>query len=257
MAVTKFGHLRQTTPKDTMPGSHEKNESTCDCGRIVDKFIFNVMSNYTTKSCGDCGLIVKQWYQENQKELKKLKAPVKSGYILNGPILALARITKLHDPFLAVCPACKKEYRPILTDIKQGKSLTCMCISSRVSWPVIQIAEFIKSLGFDVEFEYKVENMDFDIFVKNSNTLIEYDGSRWHKTENKKAKDVSKCLKATNLGFYCIRIQEIEWKKNRDNVKGEITERLKNRLVLPTHSGVNAAGHEVATVSDNARSESC
>ena len=36
MAVTKFGRLRQTTPKDVMPGSNEIDNFTCDCGGNIN-----------------------------------------------------------------------------------------------------------------------------------------------------------------------------------------------------------------------------
>jgi hypothetical protein len=226
MTTAKFGHLRQTIPKDTMPGSGKIDNFTCDCGGSINTRVYRVLSG-GTKTCGHCDQIVKRWYYDNSVEIKKLKCPIESGRILSGPIKALEPVTKSHEPFLAVCPACKNEYNPRLNAIKQGKHLTCACVSSKISGPVIQIAEFIQSHGFIIKFEHKIEKMNFDIFVINKNLLVEYDGSRWHKTDKQKEKDFQKFLKAISLGFDCIRIQEVEWNaKNRDHTKKQLTNLL-------------------------------
>jgi very-short-patch-repair endonuclease len=225
MAGMEFGHLMQKIPKDTMPGSHKKDDFICDCGRTAHLEIQKVFVGHT-RSCGNCGLIVRQWYEKKKEEIKKLKVPTGPGFICDGPIFLLEQVNKIMDPVRTLCPACKKEYYPTLNKIKCGNSLTCGCTNHRISWPAVQIAEFIRSLGFKVEFEYEVKyktrKMTFDIFVVDKGLLIEYDGSRFHGKDKQIAIDCQKCLKATSIGFRCIRVKEVDWKENKDNVKNQI-----------------------------------
>jgi hypothetical protein len=224
MATTKFGRLRQTIPKDTTPGSRKKDDFTCDCGGSTNTQIKCVF-NGSVKSCGHCGLIVKQWYHDNETEIRKLKCPIEPGFILGGPIEALEVITKTHESFRAVCPACKNIYSTRLHDIKAGGHLTCACISNRISEPAIQVSKFIRSLGFETEFEYEVNKLAYDVYVKSKNDedkslLIEYDGSRFHNGSDVSVKrEARKEKNAIDLGYKFLRIKEADWKKNKDSVK--------------------------------------
>jgi very-short-patch-repair endonuclease len=226
IATTKFGHLKQTTPKETMPGSGKTDNFTCDCGKNINVPVFSVF-NGKISSCGSCSFKVKQWYQNNEMEIKKTKTPIEPGHFYGCPIVFLETMTNTGKSVLAICPACKNEYKPMWDNIRHGKSLTCGCCAHKISRPAIQIADFIQFLGFKTEFEhkirYKARKMSFDIFVHDKNLLIEYDGSRFHETEEKKAKDFQKCLNAISLGFDCLRIQEADWKKeNREKTKKQL-----------------------------------
>jgi hypothetical protein len=228
IAVTKFGHLRQTIPKDTMPGSARIDNFTCDCGGSRDLMIVSALSG-NSKTCGNCGLIVKQWYQENRMKLKELQCPIAPGCILNGPIEALETIEKMNRSFPAICPACKNKYKPTLNAIKQGRRLTCMCVSSKISSPAVQISEFVRSFGFETKFEYKVNKLAYDIFVQSKSLtdkslLIEYDGFRFHNGSSKSVlRDVMKEKNALDSGYKFLRIKELDWKKeNRDNMKKQL-----------------------------------
>jgi hypothetical protein len=240
MTIKKFGCLRQTVPKNTALGSHEKDNFICDCGGNINVVTKDVLCG-KTKTCGRCDLIVKQWYQQNQAELKKLKCPIKCGHILGGPIEAKEIIEKMIKPFKATCPACKKDYKPRLSAIKRGCSLTCGCISHRVSSPVVQIAEFIKLFGFETEFEYKIDGLFYDVFVKyknNEGLLIEYDGNHWHDGSEESVKMEAKKEKhAINSGYEFLRIKETDWKKaNMEKTKKQLMSLLnvdkhENRIV--------------------------
>jgi hypothetical protein len=226
MANSKFGHLKQTVPKNTMSGSAMKDNFTCDCGGSKDTIIHNVLRGRVT-TCGSCSLTVKLWYQKEQVEIKKLKCPVESGAILGGPIVALERIIKTHTPFMAVCPACKNKYHPCLNNIKQGKSLTCGCTLHKISGPAIEISEFIRSLGFEIEFEYKVNKLSYDIFVPSKNLLIEYDGSRFHTGSGKSLKmETKKEKNADSYNYKFLRVKEAKWKKSREETKNTIKSML-------------------------------
>jgi hypothetical protein len=214
-----------------MLGSNEKDEFTCDCGRIVNKIIRNVLNGHT-KSCGDCSSIVKQWYQDNQEEIKNLKCPIEPGFILSGPIEALELVTVSHKPFRAVCPACKKEYGPRLDAVKQGRRLVCTCTHGEISKQAIEISNFVRLLGphLEIKFEHKVNGLAYDILVTGQfkKLLIEYDGAHWHNNSEESLRmEARKEKNAIDSGHEFLRIKEVEWKKeNRDNMKRLLSDLL-------------------------------
>jgi hypothetical protein len=229
MAVRKFGHLTQKFPKDTLPGSGKMDEWTCDCGRTTFAVTHSVFSHKTT-TCGCCSLIIKQWYQNNKDEVRKAKTPIEPGYFPDCPIIFLDTITNTCKPVPALCPACKNEYYPRWSDIRHGRSLTCGCVSSRISRPAMEISDFIRSLGFETKFEYKVNGLAYDVLAvgPSKNLLIEYDGPRFHDgSEESLKREAKKEKNALDSGYEFLRIKEVEWKKNnRDDTKKRIAIQL-------------------------------
>jgi hypothetical protein len=216
IAIKKFGKLRIKVPQDILPGSERKIEWTCDCGKEKLIRIDCVLSG-NTKSCGQCSESVKDWYIQNREQIHVLKCPVDPKDFPLGGIIPLEIINRSHIPFKAICPACKSEYHPRLDGIKQGKSLTCGCSTYRISMPVIQITKYIRSLGFEVQNEFKVNKLAYDIFVPAKNLLIEFQGSKWHSFEKSKERDLKKKQNAIQMGYQFMEILEKNWnifKKN-------------------------------------------
>jgi hypothetical protein len=223
MAIRKFGRLRAKIPQDVTSGSKKKILWICDCGRKKLISIYSVISGYTI-SCGDCGGSVKNWYIQNREQIRSLKCPIDPKNFIPGGIIPLETIKNVSNPFKAICPACKKEYHPRFDGIRLGKSLTCGCASYRVSMPCLQIIEYIKSLGFKVISEHKVNNLYYDIFVPFKNSLIEFQGIRWHSMKGSKEKDLRKRCNATDAGYNFMEIHEMDWKNERDDVKKYINQ---------------------------------
>jgi hypothetical protein len=153
MAVRKFGRLMQKVPKATMPGSGKTDEWACDCGQTASIITHSVFSGYTV-SCGNCSFIVKQWYQNNKTKIKKVKTPVKPEHLYDCPIIFLDVIVNTNKPVPALCPACKNTCHPRWSGVRQGKSLTCGCVSSIISRQAMEISKFIKSLGSEFKTEF-------------------------------------------------------------------------------------------------------
>jgi hypothetical protein len=72
----KFGKLRVKIPKDILPGSHEKIELVCDCGRETNKQIYQVIHGYTT-SCGLCKEISSEEISKMKFGKLRIKTPQK------------------------------------------------------------------------------------------------------------------------------------------------------------------------------------
>jgi hypothetical protein len=97
-----------------------------------------------------------------------------------------------------------------------------------------QIAEFVKSIGFDVQQNVKIFDTDkreIDIFVPEKNFGIEYDGLYFHGSDRKlssaeKKIHQKKVIDAEKTGNLVIRITEEEWKESPELVKSIIRSKL-------------------------------
>jgi hypothetical protein len=221
ITTKKFGKLRIKTPQDILPGSHEKIFWICDCGQEKIIGIKYVLSG-NTSSCGQCGESIKNWYIQNREQIRSFKCPVDPKDFIPGGITSLETIQNTRNPFKAICPACKNIYYPCLFNIKRGISLTCGCSTYRISMPVIQISEYIKSLGFEIQNEFKVNKLAYDIFVPQKNLLIEFQGSKWHSMKGARERDIKKHQNALNNGYQFMEILENDWKTKRDEIENNI-----------------------------------
>jgi len=221
IASRKFGKLRIKIPQNITIGSNKKIWWICDCGQEKFVQINCVISGHTT-SCGNCGELVKDWYIRNREQIRSLKCPIDPKNFIPGGMIPLETIKNVSNPFKAICLACKGIYYPRLFNIKRGISLTCGCCEFRISMPVIQINEYIRSLGFEIQNEYKVNKLAYDIFVPSKNLLIEFQGSKWHSMRGMKERDIRKKQNAIQNGYKFIEILEYDWKTKRDEIKNKL-----------------------------------
>lgn len=109
------------------------------------------------------------------------------------------------------------------------------CSMSQTSRGELEVAEFVKSLGFELEtgrlaywdFEGKKKWLEMDVKVKDMPFAIEYDGLYWH-GEQVAAKDLMpfKTNIAQLAGIKLIHIYEDEWYQKQDIVKARIRSML-------------------------------
>ncbi len=107
----------------------------------------------------------------------------------------------------------------------------------------LEIEETIKSLGYDIESEHIIGTKPYDIFVKDLNIVIEFNGTYWHlderfypgnfydKSRNLYANDVReydrlKMEYAKNKGYSTHVIWQSDW--NKLNNKQEYIKQLLN-----------------------------
>lgn len=97
-----------------------------------------------------------------------------------------------------------------------------------------EIAEYIKSLGVDVEISNKtiVNPFEIDIFLPQYNIAIEHDGLYWHSEfSQNKLKDyhLKKTERCEQKGIHLIHIFEDEWVDKKEIVKSRISAYLNIR----------------------------
>lgn len=230
MKSRKFGRLKMESPKEVLPGSHEKVIWTCDCGGSLGSTIFNVTDG-RVQSCGKCYRRVKEWYDANRESVRALKTPIPVGPILGGPIEMLETVTNTGSPVKVKCASCLSEYTPVWDNIRLGKSLTCGCTTSQTSGPALEIRDFIEKEGLEAIVEHEVDGLSYDVFVPSKNLLIEHNGLRWHSMDGSKGRDLEKYRRAAGHDF--IMIFEDEWKKSRKKVESLIRNRLRTIPSIP------------------------
>lgn len=112
-----------------------------------------------------------------------------------------------------------------------GSSTKCSSCSNQVSKGQLEIFEFVKSLGFDVETENKSTGRRIDIFVPSKKFAIEYDGLIFHsdffdKERVTEANEKSRYQHFKKHGISCMRIFEDSWKQKPELIKSMIANRL-------------------------------
>jgi hypothetical protein len=223
ITTKKFGRLRIKTPQNILSGSNKEVKWMCDCGQ--EKLIqISLVLSGNTNSCGNCSRLIKNWYLRNKNKIQALRYPINPKDFIQGGMIPLEIIQRAGKSFKAICPVCQKIYYPRLSDIKRGISLTCGCSTYRISMPVIQINEYIRSLGFEVINEYKINKSYYDIFVPKKNLLIEFQGARWHSSEKSKERDLKKKQNALDNGYEFMEVLENDWKTNKLEIKNKLME---------------------------------
>jgi len=108
-----------------------------------------------------------------------------------------------------------------------------------------QVSKAFRKLGYGVVDEFRIENLPYDLYVKELNLVIEYYGDRWHYPKEiyppdfwdkvkkryvweKWEKDKKKIEFAKNEGFKVRIIWEHDWKKVRNMMR--YIEKMVNNL---------------------------
>jgi predicted SprT family Zn-dependent metalloprotease/very-short-patch-repair endonuclease len=220
----KFGRLQIKNPETIKRFSEKKIDWICDCGNEIKTNVTSVLSRRTS-SCGNCRGKIHDWYVKNQEEIKNLQCPIEPGKILGG-IEVLETIKQVSVPFKASCSVCGSIYYPRLHGVKNGESLTCGCVSNIVSLPVKEISSIIQSFNIETQNEYKIKDYKYDIFIPSSNLLIEFNGLKWHSSQESRRRDTVKYKNAISSGFQYLAIFEDEWRDKKEGVINLIRNRL-------------------------------
>lgn len=200
----------------TTKSAHQKFLFKCKCGQDKILPIYHVMSGHT-KTCKNCRAIVYNWYCDNKSLLQE-----KLNELPPGGIISLEIIKNTATPFKAACLACGSTYYPRLSDIKRGRSLTCGCISDRVSSMNKEAQSFIASYGLEAIMEFKLDGKSYDICVPSCRLLIELNGLRWHSSSISKKNDFEKYEIARHNNYKLLSIYEDEWKHKNEIMKNII-----------------------------------
>lgn len=120
------------------------------------------------------------------------------------------------------CVFCDKN---IKSHIDYGTIPRCKtCFPKTISKGEIELAEFIRSLGFKIETNIKIlKKYEFDIFLSDKKIAFEFNGIYWH-SDLKRPKNyhLEKFIASRNEGIKLIQIFEDEWKNKKEIIKNRI-----------------------------------
>lgn len=226
-----FGRLTLISDIPIARYSHKTATYRCKCGVDVVKQIISV-SHGKTKSCGNCSETKVNWFNSNKAQILSLVPPFEPAQIPNGWLRALEPVIGTRVPFKALCGACGSEYSPWWMNIRRGVSLTCGCLTSRVSSVSLGIKSFLDSKHVPIEQEYKIGDYKYDFVSIDKRVVVEFNGLRWHSFPQSKSQDRKKYNNAVLHGYRPITIFEDEW-VHRQSVMEIILNNLLNtsRLV--------------------------
>lgn len=226
-----FGNLRMANPQEMALKSSKTTEWVCKCGQICRSVVSTVTSGHKS-SCSKCYNSAMSWFNTNRDLIRSLRTPIHASEIPPGWIVINSSILKVHDKLDAICGACKSRYHPLWKDIRSGKSLTCGCVSYRMSRQHRDINDFLVSFGTKFENEKLIGHLKYDIFVSEHNIVLEFQGLRWHSFKKSKLRDLEKYRNALSLGYEYLCIFEDEWESKRDVIKDIIVNKLNLKKVM-------------------------
>lgn len=129
---------------------------------------------------------------------------------------------------------CKKSHKwqAIVYDRARGDLTGCpQCYSSSfVSKVEKEVADFVKSLGFEVETSNRsiLRSQEIDIYIPSMSVAVEFNGLFYHTEHFGKNQNYhySKWLKCKEQGIELIQIWEDEWRDNPTQIKRLLASKL-------------------------------
>ena len=115
---------------------------------------------------------------------------------------------------LWTCPICSNDYKASPWQRSNRKTGCPKCSSMKSqSRNEIRIYSELSCLFNDVYDNYKIEGYKYDIYIKDINLIIEYDGSKWHSNKRQIERDIKKNKIAIKNKFNIVRIREFGLEK--------------------------------------------
>lgn len=138
-----------------------------------------------------------------------------------------ATVTRSQDKCRVVCEKHGEFFaRPL--DLANGHGCPT-CAAGRASRGEEEIADLIKTLGFDVKRSDRtlLSGLELDIVVHSAKVAIEYCGNYWHDERHKaNSYHQDKMDKTQEAGYRLITIFEDEWAYTREKVEARIRHAL-------------------------------
>ena len=120
---------------------------------------------------------------------------------------------------------CKSGHEWNATISSRAHGTNCPICSSglHTSFPEQAIYYYLNNIYKNVDNRFVLdEKYEYDIFIQDINTLIEYDGVYYHNNEKKSKYDLKKEKYALNKGFVFYRIKETNNSKFITSIKGNV-----------------------------------
>ena len=188
-------------------------------------------SNHLKRGCSHCNNEIKKERIRLQNELnffKKIKDIHPTGYTYPR-----FEYINAHKPAIITCDKHG--------DFKQKPNLHIRghgcpkCGVGNISKREIEVQEFVKSLGYELEFNTRkiIKPYELDIYIPKLNKAIEFNGEWWHYSEknpNSRGEEYHnmKTEMCDKLGIKLIHLRESDWNSNKILQKEKIKKFINN-----------------------------
>jgi hypothetical protein len=128
---------------------------------------------------------------------------------------------------------CSKNHEYISRISQRGRGQGCPKCTTHSSKPELRILSELEMIFKTVESRYKLQNVEIDIYIKEINVGIEYDGSYFHKSKRVKDKKKNNFLKKNNINLIRVRREPLK-KINKNDIliaQDEIQKKDLNAIV--------------------------
>lgn len=210
----------------------------CDCGEPFQRSFYQARKSIEKHGRNICKTCMRKTYEPpNKLSVKKISNICKK----HNAILLTREYSRNSDE-LEIIGECghkfKRKWSRVSHSISLYGKILCQKCGMRqeqqikkVSKGEAEVANFIKSLGFDVLLNKRpnwAEGKEIDIQVVGTNIAIEYNGEYWHSEEMGTGKryHVDKEENARKAGVNLIQIFETEWMLKKDIVKSMLSSKL-------------------------------
>ena len=222
----------------------DKVDFKCSSGHVYTQLVSNhiVLSTGSRKQgCPICSALVSL---DKRKKTFSLKRSYPSWfidelYLDEDKDKARCGLLTTNDFVTFICDKGhiykQRVYNHIDTQNKSRKQRCPVCTHNR-SLDELEIETFINSLGYstehcrgiipnEIEPNNKRKNLELDIFVKEKNIGIEYNGSYYHKTlpidkySKSKKYHYHKYISCRNKGILLVTIFDVEWNTKKESIK--------------------------------------
>jgi cytochrome c553 len=178
--------------------NHEANQKRTD-KRLARKNIISIKDN---QKCADCKHVFRYWMLDFDH--------IKGEKIGNINILHNGSVEKVLEETSKCELVCVNCHR-IRTFLKKNH-LGQQEVGQQ------EVFESLKSLGMNISLNHKINGCVYDIYLPDSNLLIEFYGFKYHSLTHSRKRDLIKYKSAISSNFQYLAIFEDEWKNKKDFV---------------------------------------
>jgi G:T-mismatch repair DNA endonuclease (very short patch repair protein) len=166
----------------------------------------------------------RRWYRHSKETIEKIRESNR------GRHLTEEHKAKLRKKRIRRGVPHSEETKKKLSDITRNQWKAGIHKRTYKSKGQLQVISILEQLGYDVKDEHLVDGRPFDVYIKDKNLLIEFNGTFWHrdprieKYKNDPLReyiwshDKEKIDSATSIGYDVKVIWQMDWESCQDKV---------------------------------------
>lgn len=207
---------------DKYEGVHYKVEGLCKKHGMFRKRAYELING---KGCPGCSI------DKTKLTLQEIKEKALKVYGSELDDLSLFEYVNNSEKVTLKCLHHNKEYETTIGNYLQGHR--CPSCSSLVSKPEVEVQDFVRKLGFEIETNKRkyIQPYELDIYIPSLKKAIEFNGIYWHYSDKHfvPGKHANKSNLCRAKGIKLLHIREELWIKDQTKMKEVIMKFLEHK----------------------------